>query len=327
MVIRTSVGADAGRERMHGIVHPPCPAVEAHALRPPWPRDGAGARSGSPRAGTRRRRRRGRCATGGDQRHQLGLQLGEQRGHLGRLHPRLVVIEQRVVGAVEAVEAGDVAPGQLEVALEVGLERREVRLARGPRPTPPGRSSRRARARPPARRARDAPSPSVPSRPRTRRASSVSGAVPSSSASAASSRRPVSAETNISWLSRSSVASESARAARAARGHHGLLVPVAGAGPRSAGRSARRAAPAALPHAHSSLASLVALECPARHPTRLCDHCSMLRRSGSIKLMDAFGIRIGVDAQLVPDPVPPDLHRYRRPVPDGAAQLRRRSRT
>ena len=28
---------------------------------------------------------------------------------------------------------------------------------------------------------------------------------------------------------------------------------------------------------------------------RLCHHCSMLRRPGSIKLMDVFGIRIGVD--------------------------------
>src|ERR1700730_5736268 len=29
--------------------------------------------------------------------------------------------------------------------------------------------------------------------------------------------------------------------------------------------------------------------------TRLCDHCSMLRRPGSFKLADVFGIRIGVD--------------------------------
>src|SRR5512135_3673064 len=29
---------------------------------------------------------------------------------------------------------------------------------------------------------------------------------------------------------------------------------------------------------------------------RLCHHCSMLRRAGSIKLMDVFGIRISVDA-------------------------------
>src|ERR1700753_2391813 len=27
----------------------------------------------------------------------------------------------------------------------------------------------------------------------------------------------------------------------------------------------------------------------------LCDHCTMLRRSTSVKLFDAFGIRIGVD--------------------------------
>src|ERR1017187_7525747 len=35
---------------------------------------------------------------------------------------------------------------------------------------------------------------------------------------------------------------------------------------------------------------------PGRPRGRLCDHCSMLRRTGSIKLMDVFGIRIGVDA-------------------------------
>jgi len=33
----------------------------------------------------------------------------------------------------------------------------------------------------------------------------------------------------------------------------------------------------------------------AEFPERLCHHCSMLRRPGSIKLMDVFGIRIGVD--------------------------------
>jgi Zn-dependent protease len=34
---------------------------------------------------------------------------------------------------------------------------------------------------------------------------------------------------------------------------------------------------------------------PARSPVRLCDHCSMWRRPPSIKLMDLFGFRIGVD--------------------------------
>src|SRR5438874_6822394 len=32
-----------------------------------------------------------------------------------------------------------------------------------------------------------------------------------------------------------------------------------------------------------------------RRPGRLCHHCGMVRRPGSIKLMDLFGIRIGVD--------------------------------
>src|ERR1039458_427470 len=35
---------------------------------------------------------------------------------------------------------------------------------------------------------------------------------------------------------------------------------------------------------------------PGRPRGRLCDHCSMLRRTGSIKLINVFGIRIGVDA-------------------------------
>src|SRR5438874_1689475 len=46
---------------------------------------------------------------------------------------------------------------------------------------------------------------------RTRLASSVSGAAPLNSELAASIKRPVSSETNISWLIRSSVASDSAR--------------------------------------------------------------------------------------------------------------------
>ena len=112
---------------MHGVVHPPSRLVEAHppdhlrdelplALdrKPPVDHglvDAVGV------VGERR-----------DHRHQLRLELGEQPRDLGALHPRLVVVEQHVVGALEALEAVHVTAGQLEVPLEVRDERREVRV-------------------------------------------------------------------------------------------------------------------------------------------------------------------------------------------------------
>ena len=53
-----------------------------------------------------------------DQRHELGLDLGEDARHLGRLHLRLEVVEQDVVRLVRRLEALDVAAAQLDVALE-----------------------------------------------------------------------------------------------------------------------------------------------------------------------------------------------------------------
>ena len=58
----------------------------------------------------------------GDQRHELGLQLLEDLAHLGRLHARLEVVEEGVVGLVVALEALDVAALQLDRALELGPE-------------------------------------------------------------------------------------------------------------------------------------------------------------------------------------------------------------
>ena len=62
----------------------------------------------------------------GDERNELGLQLGEQGGHLGRPAPGVEVVEQHVVGAIELVEAVRVAAGQLVVPRQVRGERREV---------------------------------------------------------------------------------------------------------------------------------------------------------------------------------------------------------
>src|SRR2546423_2963477 len=63
-----------------------------------------------------------------DQRHELLLQLLEPFPDLGRLHQRLVLVEQDVVGAVGRRETGDVAMAQLELRLEVRAELLEVRM-------------------------------------------------------------------------------------------------------------------------------------------------------------------------------------------------------
>ena len=70
-----------------------------------------------------------------------GLQLLEDRPHLRRLHPLLVVVEQDVVGLVRRLEAVDVGELQLDVPLEVRQEPPEVGL--GPRLDPGGLGERR----------------------------------------------------------------------------------------------------------------------------------------------------------------------------------------
>jgi hypothetical protein len=66
-----------------------------------------------------------------NQRHELGLELVEDGTDLRGLHPRLVVVEQDVVGLVIAFEAVHVAALQLDRALEVGEEEGVVRLLAG----------------------------------------------------------------------------------------------------------------------------------------------------------------------------------------------------
>ena len=61
--------------------------------------------------------------------HELGehgADRPEYLGHLGRLHVRLEVVEERRVGRVLPLEALDVLPLELEVALERRKELREV---------------------------------------------------------------------------------------------------------------------------------------------------------------------------------------------------------
>ena len=59
-----------------------------------------------------------RVAGGGHQRDELVAQPREQRAQLGGGEAGLEVVEQRVVGVLEALEALDVPPAQLDVALE-----------------------------------------------------------------------------------------------------------------------------------------------------------------------------------------------------------------
>jgi hypothetical protein len=64
----------------------------------------------------------------GDQRHELGLDRLEDVPHVGRGRLRLEVVEEDVVGLVDAFEALHVAQAQLDVPLERRPEERVVRL-------------------------------------------------------------------------------------------------------------------------------------------------------------------------------------------------------
>jgi hypothetical protein len=134
--------ARAGRERVHGRVEPPrllvVPEAPDHLeleLLLELERE-------RPRRRLRRRPRLGHLA---DERRLMLLEIVEEDAHLGRAHPALVVVEQRVVRlVVGAVEALDVAESQLEVPLQRRQERREVVV--GARLDPHGdRERRRAR--------------------------------------------------------------------------------------------------------------------------------------------------------------------------------------
>jgi hypothetical protein len=56
----------------------------------------------------------------GDQRDELGLQLVEDRAHLGGLHALVEVVEQHVVVVLRLREARDVFALKLDVAAEIG---------------------------------------------------------------------------------------------------------------------------------------------------------------------------------------------------------------
>ena len=65
-----------------------------------------------------------RCCA--DELRQRRAQRREDLADLGRGHSRLVVVEQRGVGLVGGIEAGDVSPLQLHVLAQVGQEGGEV---------------------------------------------------------------------------------------------------------------------------------------------------------------------------------------------------------
>jgi ketosteroid isomerase-like protein len=80
----------------------------------------------------------------GHQRDETVAQARQRLGQLVGVQAGLVVVEERVVGVVRLGEAGAVAPAQLDLALQVRGERREVAvLAR----LQPGHPRRRRRAR------------------------------------------------------------------------------------------------------------------------------------------------------------------------------------
>ena len=126
-------GPDPGGERMHGVVHPPPRPVKAHQVQhvrdePPLTLDRkAPVKARGIDAGLVLGERR-------NHRHELGLQLIEQRAHLSRLHPGLIVVEQRVVWALELVKARNVVAGELEVVAEIRRKRAEVGVLAGHHP-------------------------------------------------------------------------------------------------------------------------------------------------------------------------------------------------
>ena len=159
----------------------------------------------------------------GDERHETLAEPGEDVAHLLRLHSRLEVVEQRVVGLVD-LEARRVLAPQRDVPLEVRPEQLEV-VGR-PR-LDPDRERLGAGARSAPRAARSAPSPPCPGRgarpgsgwPRPSR----SRATPRTAAAPRAARRAPPRRAARGRPSRSSRALGADRTAR--RRHHRLLVP------------------------------------------------------------------------------------------------------
>ena len=142
--------AALGRERMRGLVDAPFVVGEAEraedrALDLLLLRDGevAGERGVVDRIDPFR--------DGGDERDEPGLELVEHGSHLGRLDAGLEVVEERVVGLVDRLEAFDVPLLELDGMLEMRQEEREVGRGAGllarparraPRPAPSRREAR-----------------------------------------------------------------------------------------------------------------------------------------------------------------------------------------
>ena len=104
-------------EGMDGAVEPPRRAVHSPPLEH-GEREGAlfVAREAAAQAGVVHGRGVG---DGPHHRHQRRLEPLEDPHHLARLHPRLVVVQEDVVGVARRREAGDVLAAELELALEV----------------------------------------------------------------------------------------------------------------------------------------------------------------------------------------------------------------
>ena len=168
-------------------------------------------------------RPRGRWS--GDQRDELLLDLVEDPPYLGRLHPLLVVVEEHVVRLIPGVEALDVLEPQVEVPLERGQERAEVRrlLRLCPHLHPVRAGARHLRAQVGRHAHRLLV---VAPRDAVKLASNGSGSTESSYPRSSSSSLPVSSATKSSCVMRESVASCSARAAAPALGNDRLVVPV-----------------------------------------------------------------------------------------------------
>ena len=163
--------ARAHRERVHRRIEPPALVVEAHPLEH-LERERALLLDREVAPAQRRVVHAvGVLADLRDQRHELPLELVEDRAHLVGGQALVEVVEEDVVVGLEAhaFEAVDVAVRELDVLLQVGQEDREVRLLAR---LDPGRQ--RVRAGPGHLGAQLARAPASPSRSRAARRGSGS---------------------------------------------------------------------------------------------------------------------------------------------------------
>ena len=120
------VGRDRGGERVHGRVEAHRIRVEADALEDIEHRDPLRVGPEPAEEGAAVADHLLGGAGGGDDGHEGIAQLGEERAELGGREAGLEVVEQRVVRMLVALEAGDVAVPQLDLAGEGVAEPPEV---------------------------------------------------------------------------------------------------------------------------------------------------------------------------------------------------------